>query len=188
MQARRWVILGLLGLALVPLQASAEPLPAPDALNQLAQQYQTPKAIASFLRSGFTFRDDREIFGQPERWQTPEEFLARRQGDCEDYAQLAKALLERNGYEAHVFSLFDDSGYAHTVAVFRDEDGRYSVINQDKLRRYRAKSLEAVASRVYPGWTYGGVAKKSGVVGQLVRTLSNSHPAASFDELPHLTF
>ena len=49
--------------------------------------------------------------------------------------------------------------------------------------------MEAVASRLYPGWTYGGIAKKSGVVGQLVRMMSNPHPAAaSFAELPHLAF
>ena len=183
MRRYRWLILGVLSLAVMPLQASAEPLPSPAMLEQLAQRYQTPKAIASFLRSEFTFRDDRELFGQPERWQSPEEFLSRGEGDCEDYALLAKELLTRNGFEAHVFSLFDDSGYAHTVAVYLDEDGRYNVINQDKLRRYRAKSMEAVASRLYPGWTYGGIAKKSGVVGQLVRMISNPHPAASCELL-----
>jgi len=179
----------------MPLYAAAEPLPAPamtgggagpgpTTLDALARRYQTPKAIASFLRSEFTFKQDWELFGQPERWQAPEEFLSRREGDCEDYAQLAKALLERNGYKAQVFSLFDDSGYAHTVAVYQDEDGRYNVINQDRLRRYRAKSFEKVASRLYPGWTYGGEAKQSGVVGKLVRRINNPRPAAPDDDAP----
>lgn len=155
-----------------------------DALQSLAAQYSTPKAIAQFLHRSFTFQRDEDLFGQAEYWQTPQEFLARRAGDCEDYALLATALLTRNGIEAHVFSLFGDGGYAHTVCVFRDAQGRYNVINQDQLRNYRAKNLDALACQMYPAWTFGGITEQAGIRGRLVEEITNPHPVpamAAFD-------
>lgn len=153
-----------------------------DPLLLLSRQHTTPKAVAAFLKQTFTFQRDQDIFGEVERWQSPEEFLARQTGDCEDYALLARDLLVRNGIEAYVFSLFGDEGYAHTVCVFV-EDGRYNVINQDKIRYYRAKSLEAVASQMYPAWTFGGIVEREGTRGRLVKEIVNPHPAPSLASL-----
>lgn len=152
------------------------------ALDQLAHQYTTPKAIAGFLQHDFTFQRDDDLFGEADRWQSPEEFLARKTGDCEDYALLAKALLERNWITAHILSLFGDDGYAHTVCVFLDEHGRYNVINQDHVRYYRATSLEALASALHPGWTFGGIAEQDGTHGRFVQRITNAHPAPTFGD------
>jgi hypothetical protein len=187
----RWMAMiigaGLMGLPTVSLGQSpvaaavsrADPL-----LAQLARRYTTPKAIAAFLHREFTFRRDEELFGEEDHWQRPEEFAAGRIGDCEDYALLAQALLQRNGYEAYVLSLFGEEGYAHTVAVYRDERGRYNAINQDDLRAYRAKSLEALASDLNPGWTIAMVAEQDGTRGRAVRQIANPSPAPSLDDLP----
>jgi len=171
---------------LSPMGRAPMPNPlTPQPLHELARTHTTPKAIAKFLRQEFTFARDEVLFGMEDRWQTPEEFLARRTGDCEDYALLARELLRRNGIEAYVFSLIGQAGYAHTVAVYRDARGRYNVINQDRLRVYRAKSLEAVASALYPGWTWGALAEQVGTRGHSVREIVNPNPApvAEFDEL-----
>jgi len=200
----RWIALtiGLVGLCGLSTAAVAEELPPtsmhaylsptastpfphavpnPAALTELARTYTTPKAVAKFLRREFTFARDEALFGAEDRWQTPEEFLSRRTGDCEDYALLARELLRRNGIEAYVFSLIGQEGYAHTVAVYLDERGRYNVINQDRLRTYRAKSLEALASALYPGWTWGAIAEQVGTRGHSVREIVNPHPAPSAD-------
>ena len=205
----RWMIvvmgIGLLGM---PLGAAAEDTPVAYAalpgalhpsmnmraidgstrntvlLDRLASAYTTPKAVAAFLKQDFTFKRDEDLFGEADRWQTPEEFAARKVGDCEDYALLAQALLRRNGIEAYVLSLFGEEGYAHTVAVFVDGDGRYNVINQDKLRPYRAKSLEALASQLYPAWTYGGIAEQDGTRGRMVRAIYNDHPVPMMEDDP----
>ena len=152
------------------------------ALDHLAHQYTDPKAIASFLRHEFTFTRDEDLFGEADRWQSPEEFLTRKAGDCEDYALLAKALLERNWITAYVFSLFGDDNYAHTVCVFLDEHGRYNVINQDQVRYYRAKSLEALASALHPGWTFGGIVEQDGLRGRFVKRITNVHPAPALGD------
>ena len=158
-----------------------------DPLQQLAGQYTTPKAVAEFLHREFKFMRDQELFSMEEYWQTPLEFLSHKAGDCEDYALMARELLTRNGIEAHVFSLFGDEGYAHTVCVFMDERGRYNVINQDKLRYYRAPTLEALASQMYSAWTFGGITEQAGIRGRLVEEITNPHPVpalASLNAMP----
>ena len=166
-------------------------LPIPVTLDRLARTYTTPKAVAAFLRKAFTFQRDEELFGEADRWQAPEEFLARKAGDCEDYALLARALLRRNGIEAYVFSLFGKESYAHTVCVFVDVHGQYNLIDGDKLRELHAKSLEAVASWLSPAWTVAGIAEQVGTYGQLVKQLTNSHPASAHaftDPIANISF
>ncbi len=170
-----------------PLRAAAEALP----VDQLASMYTTPKAVATFLRNNVTFTRDEELFGEADRWQSPEEFVARKAGDCEDYALLARALLRRNGIEAYVFSVFGKQGYAHTVCVFLDARGRYNVIDGDKLRTLHAESLEAVASWLDPAWTSGAIAEQAGARGQMIQQVTNSHPAsflALSDPIAHISF
>jgi len=170
-----WILgLGVLGSS---GNARAEPLPVnPPQLQQVALSHPTPEAIASFLRAEFIFQRDEDQFGEIDHWQSPEEFLQRRVGDCEDYALLAQALLRRNGIEAYVFSLFGAQGYAHTVSVFVDQDGRYDVINQGKLQHIRAASLEGVAAALNPAWTRGMIAEQDGTRGRIVREIINEHP------------
>ena len=207
-----WIALAVaLWLMGIPLRAVAEEIPAnalrlplptqttlqateqptPTLLDQLAGTYTTPKAIATFLRTNFTFKRDEELFDESDRWQSPEEFVARKTGDCEDYALLARTLLRRNSIEAYLFSVFGKEGYAHTVCVFVDASGRYNVIDGDALRNLHAKSLEAVASWLSPAWTFGGIAEQVGAHGQMVKQLTNSHPAAfyaSTDPLATISF
>ena len=171
------------------LQATEQPTPA--LLDQLAGTYTTPKTVATFLHNAFTFKRDEKLFGEADRWQSPEEFVARKAGDCEDYALLARALLRRNGIEAYVFSLFGKESYAHTVCVFVDVHGQYNLIDGDKLRELHAKSLEAVASWLSPAWTVGGIAEQVGTYGQLVKQLTNSHPASAHaftDPIANISF
>ena len=165
-----------------PLRAVAEEIPPEPStsalLDHLASTYTTPKTIAAFLHKNFTFTRDEELFGEADRWQSPEEFVTRKAGDCEDYALLARTLLRRNGMEAFVFSVFGKEGYAHTVCVFVNHRGRYNVIDVDKLRVLDVKSLEGVASWLAPAWTVGAIAEQAGARGQMVTQLTNSHPAS----------
>ena len=69
-----------------------------------------------------------------------------------------------------VLSLYGPTGYAHTVCVFA-ERGRYHVINQDTLLILQAPSLEAAATALLPGWTWGGVAQRAGTRGRLMQMI-----------------
>jgi len=172
---RRTIGLHLLIALCAATTGHAQPVPSIDSLDALAHRYSTPQAIGRWFREDFHFVRDREQFGVVERWQAPEEFLATRRGDCEDFALLARELLVRNGVEAFVFSLFGDDGYAHTVCAFRDRDG-YSVLTRRGVQRIRARSLEGLATRLHPSWNFGGVVERDGVYGRLVRELRNADP------------
>ena len=165
-----WLLLaGFLSLGMVP--ASPPEAGSFTGILAVARLCPTPEALAAFLKKEMVFREDREIFGRSDYWQAPEEFLRRRKGDCEDYALLAQAVLESQGMEAFVFSLYG-SGYAHTVCVFR-EGGRYHIFNQDRVIRCNAASLEEVASFLCPRWTWGAVARRFGRRGRSVRRIRN---------------
>jgi predicted transglutaminase-like cysteine proteinase len=63
-------------LALISANADKPELAKLDAMNQ-------------FFNRGVRFQSDQEVWGMPDYWASPIEFLDRGQGDCEDYA-LAK--------------------------------------------------------------------------------------------------
>jgi len=179
----RWAILtaallccpGVPGLQTDSASAvSLEPL----SIESIVLAYPTPKGLAQFLRQAITFTTDEELFGEPDHWQAPEEFLARRAGDCEDYALFAQAVLQRQGIEAHVLSVFGEEGYAHTVCAFR-QSGCYHVLNQDRVQACGAKTLEALAWQLYRGWTYGALSRLTGTRGEAVRTFYNPTPSAA---------
>ena len=165
-----WLLLaGLLSLGMVPV--SGQEAETSAGVPAVARLYATPEALSAFLKKEMVFREDREIFGRSDYWQPPEEFLRRRQGDCEDYALLTQAVLERQGKEALVFSLYGP-GYAHTVCFFR-EGGRYHIFNQDKVIRCSAASLEEAASFLCPHWEWGAIARRFGRLGRSLRRVQN---------------
>ncbi len=154
-------------------EVSSDPARAENSMESAARACATPDQISRFLRENVLFQEDQSLFGQADYWQTPEELLARRKGDCEDYALLACDLLLRQGKEAFVFSLYGEKGYAHTVCVFV-EGGRFSVLNQDRLVRYGASSLEELAGQLYSGWTWGAVAQRHGHRGRAARIIRSA--------------
>ena len=163
------LLASIFGLGMAPSARTEGPLS--PGIGGIARLYSTPELLAGFLRKQMTFREDNEIFGRRDYWQAPEEFLRRREGDCEDYALLAQAVLERQGMEALVLSVYGP-GYAHTVCLFR-EGGYYNIFNQDKVIRCRAASLEEAASVLYPRWSWGAVARRFGRRGRAVQRLRN---------------
>lgn len=178
---KRWALAIFASIILWPLAIlrAETTLEGPEwTLEVIASNYPTPKELAQFLKRQIRFERDVELFGQLDYWQTPEELLARRAGDCEDYALLAKAILEQQGKEAFLLSLYGPDNYAHTVCAFV-ENGRYNVINKDRLVRYRAKSIEQIASFLCPGWRWGAIAEPSGRTGRSTRIFQNPSPASA---------
>ena len=151
-------------------QAASEPGRAESPLDSIARSQSTPDQLARFLKARLLFQEDISLFGQADYWQAPEEVLVRGKGDCEDYALLASDLLRRQGKKAFLFSLYGPKGYAHTVCVFM-EDGRYNLMNQDRLVRARAASLEELAGTLCREWEWGAVAERSGHRGRAVRII-----------------
>lgn len=121
-------------------------------LRNLAADLNTPEAVANYMWHNFTFEKDRRQFGNEDYWQTPEQFMTTRQGDCEDFAYFAYEMLKLNGRKAFVLNVYG-GGFAHSVCVYL-ENGHYNVINGTTLDRLNAKDLKTVAEDIYPFWQH----------------------------------
>lgn len=56
--------------------------------------------VNAFFNRHFQFRSDREVWAQEDYWATPEEFMAKGSGDCEDFAIAKYATLVQLGIPA----------------------------------------------------------------------------------------
>ncbi|HEY8369899.1 MAG TPA: transglutaminase-like domain-containing protein [Thermodesulfobacteriota bacterium] len=126
-------------------------------LDELARIYDTPEKVWHLLDRTVTYGFDRAVWGVDEYFATPEEFWAVKKGDCEDYAALAKALLDRNGYTTVLFSAWRQERDAggndgHTVVAFL-ENGRWNHISNLGYVRAQATTHEELAASIFPNWT-----------------------------------
>lgn len=120
---------------------------------------QSPDAIANFLWKNFRFEEDQVNFGKAEYWQSPEEFMTNKAGDCEDFAVMAKELLTSIGKKAFILNVYGKK-FAHTVCVFVD-NGKYQIIDMTEVKIYNASSLEELMSKIYPHWETGAIVQMS---------------------------
>jgi len=166
------VFVGCYAGSLSQVFAQADGKSPESQVKVLARSYPTPEKLACFLNERLVFERDSSLFGRSDYWQRPEEFLANGAGDCEDYALLAQAVLEQQGKEAFLFSLYGTKGYAHTVCVFV-ENSRYNVMNEGRLLRYQAESLEELADRLYSSWDWAAIAVERGHRGCALKKIYN---------------
>ena len=94
------------------------------------------ESLSAWLTMNFSFQDD--IGG--DNWATPEETLAKRAGDCEDFAFLTRAALKVLGYDPKVIVLRRDKK-AHATCVFQS-DGYYCWFDNTELKKTSAQSLK----------------------------------------------
>jgi predicted transglutaminase-like cysteine proteinase len=123
----------------------------------IAQQLQTPEQITRYMWRNFLFENDARQFGREDYWQSPEEFLMTRKGDCEDFATFAYEILKLNGYSAYLLNIYGGK-YSHTVCVFK-ENGKYQVIDGTDVKRYNAEALNDLTSEIYSRWETGMIVK-----------------------------
>lgn len=126
-------------------------------LDELAPIFDTPAKVWYLLEKTVTYSFDRQAWGYDEYFATAEEFWSRKRGDCEDYAALAKALLDRNGYTTVLFSAWrperDAGGNdGHTVVAFL-ENGRWNHISNLGYVKAEATTHEELAASIFPNWT-----------------------------------
>jgi hypothetical protein len=119
-------------------------------LQGLAIQLPTPEAIVHFLWKNFNYEKDERQFGNEDYWQTPEEFVANRKGDCEDFAVFAHQILKMQGVQSFLINIYGNDG-GHTICVFK-ENGKYQAIDGTDVRRFNADSLNDVIRKINPFW------------------------------------
>lgn len=155
----------------LPVRESAIALSAASSIPQELLQLD-PKELARYMKKNFQFRDDVSLFGVADYWQNPAEFLTRGAGDCEDYALFSNLVFQMQGRESYVVSLYDAAGYGHTVTLFR-EDGKWNLMNEDRVYYYRAEFIQEVLTRIHPLWTWAAIARQYRNQGQAMAVLKN---------------
>ncbi len=136
------------------------------ALSPILEKIQTPKQLSKFMSKNFKFVEDPDNFNKIDYWQSPEEMLANKKGDCEDFALFAAAALKDLGYESQVVSMYGTNGFAHTVAVYKEE-GKYRVFNDGKLYKYDTETIEEALSEIYGEWQWAALTERKNDRGQM---------------------
>lgn len=84
------------------------------------------------------YQKDELIFGQPDYWQTPNEFLKNKLGDCEDFAIAKFFDLKKEGYNPQIVYCMDKKS-GHAVCVVDDyilDLDRIYDLRKDKYQKY----------------------------------------------------
>lgn len=151
---RRALLGALAALLLAP--GLVRPSADPGWLVDLSLDLDSPDAVATYMLRRFSFRDDRDLYGVPERFASPAEFLSQGAGDCDDWAWFAAAALAKRGYPTWLMSVWrakgDQAGNrGHMVAAYLAADGWGYVSTEGHVAAH-APSLAELAERVTPGW------------------------------------
>ena len=159
-------VLMALGLCLLPCAGTQAKTTRPS-LETLTSQLTTPELLEKYMKKNFRYVSDQALFGEEEHWQTASETAARCQGDCEDYALFAQAILKKNGHNAFIVSVYWNED-AHTVTLF-EKDKKWGVFNLEKLIYTDAVSLKDLANVVHPDWSSIALMRQEGVLGVISR-------------------
>lgn len=117
-------------------------------LEGVASFIQTPQGLVNWLVKDFRYELE-----MPDYWQSAEETLRLKKGDCDDFAILASAILSKmNLPNDIVIVTFKGLNISHALCVWKDKDGLYSFISNQKLYETKEAQLEVAIARFYPDW------------------------------------
>jgi hypothetical protein len=148
----------------------------------LADPKLTPKRFAAHFQS-FAYEFGAEV-------QDPDAFLARKRGDCDDYAVLADYVLHRHGYSTKLVHVRLVGRVAHAVCyvteekAYLDYNNRTYFINLQKCGATLREIAEKVSQEIEGNWTtaseftYDYATNEKAVVRTVVKT---SPPALDAD-------
>ncbi|MDP3920247.1 MAG: transglutaminase-like cysteine peptidase [Candidatus Omnitrophota bacterium] len=118
-----------------------------------------PDSIARYLHQNFTYETDQSQFGIEDYWQTPQEFLLSRKGDCEDFAVFSHTILKMNGRKSFVLAIVSPLD-AHTVTIFK-EDEKFDALDVARVRRFGTLTIRGLIPKLSPYWKYGAIVAMS---------------------------
>jgi len=118
--------------------------------------------VNRFFNRSLQFANDSEVWGSPDHWATPMEFMERGRGDCEDFAIAKYVSLRMLGLGADrlrlVYVHADVGGskpIAHMVVAFYERPGADPVLLDNMIDSVRPASLRTDLSVVYSFNTRG---------------------------------
>lgn len=108
----------------------------------------TPEEIARWLSDEFMY-----ILEFPDKWQSAEETIRTKKGDCEDFAILTSEILTRQGVKNNIVIVkFDKLGTSHAICIWKSSRGTYNFISNRKLIRTGESSIDSAIEKYYPDW------------------------------------
>lgn len=108
----------------------------------------TPQELAKWFSEEFKYQW--EII---DKWNTPQETIDSKEGDCEDFAILASAVLWRMGIDNDILVIkFKDLDVAHCICVWEDENGMYNFMSNKELYNTGKNKIKAAIDKFFPDW------------------------------------
>ena len=116
-------------------------------LSGVPMGVESPGDLANWLLSRFQYKVE-----VPDRWQSPQETIDKGYGDCEDFAVLSSRILEEkfNLKNDIVIVEFEGMNLAHLICVWKNEDGTYSFMSNNKIHNTKKEYLSDAIRRYYP--------------------------------------
>jgi hypothetical protein len=137
-----YLIFFLAWLCLFPSVASSKNLEEDTA------SISSPRALTEWLSSDFQYA--MEI---PDAWQSPQETVSLKRGDCEDFAILASAVLWRLGIPNEILIIkFKKLKIGHAICIWKDKDGFYKFISNQKMYDTGKDRIEDAIGKLFPDW------------------------------------
>lgn len=114
-------------------------------IDEIEGKDETAKAVTvNRIINRYQYIDDHQLYRSRDYWAQPEEFLANRGGDCEDFAILKLTLLQLIGIDSTLVN-FRKNGENHVAVVaiadkkllLLDLENQENVLNKRNVKNYR---------------------------------------------------
>ena len=91
-------------------------------------EFESPGELSQWLQDNFKYKAEEFL---QDYWQTPEETLELKTGDCEDFAFLVLYILNQQTKPKEAYFVLIDSGEvdSHAICVFKKEDGTWGIFS-----------------------------------------------------------
>ncbi len=109
-----------------------------------------PESLSTYYIQNFQYIRDKT----QDYWQSPQESMNLKGGDCEDFSYLTKDILEQLGYECKVYGVFfkEINRSGHAICVFKDKNGYYKMFDNECLSYIkRLKGIDVIKTK-FKNW------------------------------------
>ncbi|MBI4706628.1 MAG: transglutaminase family protein [Candidatus Omnitrophica bacterium] len=116
-------------------------------IQSVANQLKSAQDLSLWFNKEFRYETE-----MPDRWQSAEETLRLKKGDCEDFAILSKELLGRKGIKGDIVVIkFQGVNQSHAIFIFKE--GKYfSFISNKQLIQTNSPTLAGAIQEQFPDW------------------------------------
>ena len=124
--------------------------------KDLAEHCKKPYEAWCWARRNIKYVSDPDVWKVKDYWQTPEETLELRTGDCEDVAILLCKTLDILGVKNVFMAIWDFDG-GHAVCFYELEDGWHKIGVGHALYIGKIKHINELPGKVLSQWKFADI-------------------------------